>query len=128
MKRPSLALLLVPALLGCESKPQGPTFAGDIEPIFNRHCVMCHLEGGAQGDFSLHPQPYANMIGVRSTQSDMLLVVPGDVEASYLQHKLLGTHIAAGGEGESMPYERDLLVKAELDLIEQWIEQGAREK
>ena len=64
-------------------------------------------------------------MGVASSQSDLLLVAPGDVEASYLQHKLLGSHLSVGGEGDTMPYQRDLLVAEDIQAFEQWIAQGA---
>jgi hypothetical protein len=85
------------------------------------------MSEGAQGELSLHPQPYTALVGAKSSQSDLPLVTPGDVDASYLYHKLLGTHLAVGGEGESMPYQRDLLVREELSIIEQWISRGAKD-
>ncbi len=85
------------------------------------------MAGGAQGELSLHPEPYAALVGAASSQSELPLVTPGDVDASYLYHKLLGSHLEAGGEGESMPYQRALLGKEELGAIEQWIAQGAKD-
>jgi mono/diheme cytochrome c family protein len=123
-----LALLLL-GLTGCDSSTPGmapgPSFSQDILPIFNRHCVMCHMADGAQGEFSLHPQPHAALVGVPSSQSELLLVNAGDVEASYLYHKLVGSHLDVGGEGDSMPYQRALLDARDLAAIEQWIAQGA---
>ena len=124
-KAPLLALLLLVA--GCEpgAPRTDPEFEQVIVPILNRHCVMCHMDEGAQGDFSLHPQPYAALVGMSSSQADMPMVTPGDVQASYFYHKLIGSHLDVGGEGESMPYQRDLLAVEELNTIEQWIAQGA---
>ena len=119
-----LATLLI-GLAACEVSQPGPGFEQVIVPILDRHCVMCHMSEGAQGELSLYPQPYAALVGVASSQSDLLLVTPGDVEASYLYHKLLGSHLGAGGEGESMPYQRDLLETEDIKAIEQWIAQGA---
>jgi hypothetical protein len=124
-RRETTALILLLLLVGCESKNTGPSFKQAVVPILNRHCVMCHMDQGAQGELSLHPQPYAAMVGVSSSQSDMLLVTPGDVQASYFYHKLQGSHLDVGGEGESMPYQRDLLAAEELNTVEQWIAQGA---
>jgi mono/diheme cytochrome c family protein len=118
---------LVLVLAGCESSQPGPGFEQRVVPILNRHCVMCHMVDGAQGELSLYPQPHAALVGTASTQSDLLLVAPGDVEGSYLYHKLVDTHLRVGGEGDSMPYQRDLLQTADIDVIEQWIVQGARD-
>ncbi len=114
-------------LAGCESSQPGPGFEQLVVPILNRHCVMCHMLDGAQGELSLHPQPYAAIVGKASVQSDLLLVTPGDVEGSYLYHKLVGSHLQVGGEGASMPYQRDLLETKDIDVIKQWITQGARD-
>jgi hypothetical protein len=35
------------ALAACEKPvPENPTFAGDVQPIFEAHCVRCHGAGG----------------------------------------------------------------------------------
>ncbi len=127
-KRELLLAGLLLVLAACESSPPEPGFGQLIVPILNRHCVMCHMEGGAQGELSLHPQPYAALVGRASTQSDLLLVAPGDVEASYLYHKLVGSQLRVGGEGASMPYQRELLTAADIATIRQWIESGAPDK
>ena len=114
-------------LAGCESSQPGPGFEQLVVPILNRHCVMCHMLDGAQGELSLHPQPYVALVGKASVQSDLLLVAPRDVEGSYLYHKLVGSHLQVGGEGASMPYQRDLLETKDIDVIKQWITQGARD-
>ena len=121
----TVALLFVFALSGCEQAPTGPSFSQDIVPLMNRHCVMCHMAEGAQGDFSLHPDPYRTMVGVRATQNDQMLVAAGDVAASYLYHKIAGSHLSVGGEGYSMPYERALLSDSDIELVAQWIALGA---
>ena len=52
-------------------------------------------------------------------------VKPGDPEGSYLYRKLTGTHLEAGGSGEHMPFQRDLLEPADLAVFREWIAQGA---
>jgi hypothetical protein len=120
-----LLVVLVLGLGACDSSDPGPGFAQAVVPVLNRHCVMCHMEGGAQGELSLHPDPHANLVGVASTQSDLLLVAAGNVEASYLYHKLTGSHLQVGGEGDSMPYQRDLLAAKDIATLRRWIERGA---
>ena len=125
MLRATLTATLLFTLGGCEVSRPGSEFKQAIVPILDRHCVMCHMQGGAQGELSLYPQPHAALVGVASTQSELLLVKPGDVQGSYLYHKLLGSHISVGGEGDSMPYQRALLETEDLKAIEQWINNGA---
>ena len=118
-------MMLMFGLAGCEVSQPGPGFEQVIVPLLDRHCVMCHMSEGAQGQLSLYPQPHAELVGVASSQSELLLVAPGDIEASYLYHKLVGSHLSVGGEGDSMPYQRALLETEDIKAFEQWIAQGA---
>jgi len=84
------------------------------------------MTGDTQGDFSLHPEPYLSLVSAPSSQSQLVLVQPGSVESSYLYHKLVDTQLAVGGEGAGMPYQRDGLAPADIDIIHRWIMQGAK--
>ena len=56
---------------------------------------------------------------------DMDLIEPLDPPRSYLWHKINGTHLDVGGEGDLMPpgiFDGDTLA-----LIEDWILAGAPE-
>lgn len=92
-----------------------------------RHCVICHLPGDEQGDLGLYPDPFGSLAGAASNQSPLLRVQPGSAERSYLYHKLIGSQASVGGSGVQMPYQRDPLESDQLDLIRQWIDQGARQ-
>jgi len=72
---------------------------------------------------------YAAIVGVAAAQApDLNLVEPGDLQASYLWHKLNDTHENVGGEGECMPYLLcTSMTQKELDTIEDWIADGALE-
>jgi hypothetical protein len=119
--------LVLGLLSACQPEPEGVSFSSQVLPLLNRHCVVCHMEQGAQGDFSLYPSPYQKLVGVKSAQSPLALIEPGSPEASYVYHKMTGTQLTVKGSGDSMPFERDLLAAAELDLVHQWITQGARD-
>lgn len=110
------------------SPAPGISFARDIVPVFKSRCVMCHLPGTEPGGLALHPRGgYANLVGVKSTESPLLRVVPGKAEDSYLYRKLAGTHVAAGGTGEPMPFGEPPLSQQQIDAIRQWIEKGAKD-
>jgi hypothetical protein len=97
----------------------------DIQPIWNKHCLgMCHTENW---NISLVAgSAYDTLVGGASQQQDQLeLVASGEPEFSYLWHKLVGTHLETGGEGERMPKGSIPLDDERLDLIRAWIEQGA---
>jgi len=102
------------------------SFEAQLLPLLNRNCAVCHMGEGAQGDFSLYPEPYRALVAAKSKQSDLPLVTPGSVESSYLYHKLMGTHREAGGSGALMPFQRDALSEQQLNAVSQWIAAGAK--
>lgn len=100
----------------------------DIQPLFNTNCT-CHLMGGSgtmtAPFMTLNPgMSRAQIVDVASEQSDLVRVAPGDLEASYLWHKLEGTHMDVGGMGLQMP-QTGPLMDADLDLVRAWILGGA---
>ena len=101
------------------------SFRADVLPLLTTRCVMCHVEGAAQGNLTLYPDAWAQLVGVPSTQSPLKRVEPGAPDKSYLYLKVLGTHLEAGGSGLRMPFQQDPLSPAELELLRKWIEQGA---
>jgi len=125
---PTLRLAL---LLGCCAVPAGHTgepgsFKRDVVPLFKSRCVMCHLPDSGQAGLTLHPNGgYAKVVGVKSTQSPLLLVEPGSPEKSYLYRKLIGDHTDVGGAGERMPFG-DTLSAEQIETVRRWIEDGAQ--
>ena len=113
-------------LVACSKAPGEVSFDLEVLPILKRNCVICHMTGDTQGDFSLHPEPYLSLVSAPSSQSQLVLVQPGSVESSYLYHKLVDTQLAVGGEGAGMPYQRDGLAPVDIDIIHRWIMQGAK--
>lgn len=102
-------------------------FARDVVPIFKTSCVMCHLPGNGPAGLALHPKGgYTNLVGVASTQSALLRVAPGQPDESYLYRKLVGTHAAAGGSGERMPFGDMKLGEEQIEVVRRWIADGAK--
>lgn len=122
-----LKYVLPAAALFCPAAAQSQTvsFEADVQPILTQHCVMCHIPGAAQGGHSLYPDAWESMVDVPSVQSALLLVEPGRPTASYSYLKLTGGHLAAGGKGEVMPSPQTPLAQGEIDIIREWIKQGA---
>lgn len=110
------------------------TFA-EVEPIFQMRCVDgCHEPGGLWATHDMSGDIHAKIVGMpgplQGTQCD--LIAPDEPDASYIWHKINGTHtMNCGGSGLQMPVspdnigEVDPLPQADIDLIEGWILSGA---
>ncbi|HTV25268.1 MAG TPA: hypothetical protein VMG12_41525 [Polyangiaceae bacterium] len=89
-------------------------------------CVTCHYEGSPTPPDLTHPfDPIVGIINVKSVfRSDLDLVEPGDPEQSFLMRKL--DAIGASSEvGAPMPYGYRALTEPQVDVLRQWIAQGA---
>ena len=105
------------------------SLSGQIQSLFDTHCVVCHQYGAEQAGLNLEDgASYDNLVNVASTQSPLMRVVPHKPAESYLMLKLLGTHREAGGEGVRMPLAPPgirALSDRETEMVRTWIEQGA---
>jgi len=133
-----LGLVLAVAVIGsnplgqvlADAEPDGVTqasLAKDVVPILNQRCVMCHIAGAAQGGLDLYTKPRDAIVNVKSTESALNLVEPGDPEKSYLYFKLTGEQLTVGGSGAQMPFQAGQLDAPQLQLIRAWIQQGAQD-
>jgi hypothetical protein len=120
------------ALAGCSDlgdKDEGPlepppdtvSFVTDIQPIFDLNCVGCHgLDGNAGLDLRAGFS-HASLVEVTATETDMPRVDPGQPLTSWLYLKLTGAQTV----GDPMPSGSFPLPAATVDLVEQWIVEGA---
>ena len=102
-----------------------PTLSSIQEMIFNESCIEHHGDHATEGDLDLTDgMSYADLVNVPSFQRPVLdRVEPGDAENSYLIHKLEGrTSIV----GDPMPPD-DRLTTEQIDVIKQWINDGAED-
>jgi len=110
------------------------SLSGVIEPIFFEHCIECHIQQ-KRGELTLSPgSSYDELVGVVNllgVREGMLRVTPGDPEASYLMHKIIGCTPGDfwwGYEQSGMPPDlpgQIPLTEDKISLIWSWIEQGA---
>jgi hypothetical protein len=110
------------------SRAKAPTvsFQRDLIPLFRDNCTMCHQGDVPMAALALTPdEAYANLVGVSSMQSEMLRVTPGRPDRSYLYYKTAGKNALVKGGGIGMPWA-SALSRAELELLRNWIKQGAR--
>ncbi|MGE5235477.1 MAG: hypothetical protein ACM3O7_03895 [Acidobacteriota bacterium] len=130
--RLNVALTLIPLFAGAvalATEPAAPatSYARDIEPVFLKACGDCHgTDKPKKGLVLSAGRGFGDLVGKPSTEvPTMELVKPGEPDASYLWHKL--THTAK--EGKGMPrtlFGSKRLPQADLDLVEQWIKDGAQ--
>ncbi|GAB3114276.1 hypothetical protein G8770_15020 [Aestuariicella hydrocarbonica] len=103
-----------------------PSFSAHVVPILKRRCATCHITGQEPGMMSLVPnKAYQSLVGVKSVESELLRVKAASPDESYLLHKILGSQLSAGGNGERMPFMAPPLSAAQIDTIRSWIESGA---
>lgn len=105
------------------------SFAQQIQPIFSQSCGngLCHLDGSASGGLQLDASAYNNIVQVMVNApgfTDLAYIQPGDPDNSYLYRKLQSP-ADANYFGQRMPRGRGALDQASLDLIRNWILQGA---
>ena len=89
-------------------------YQSDIQPIFNNNCIFCHQNGGSA---TLNLATYfGTMTGGWSGPA----VIAGDHQNSLLYQRI----IQPIGTDGSMP-PNDPLSQSQIDLIAQWIDEGA---
>ena len=76
----------------------------DIQPIWDNTCTTrCHSRPAPSASLDLERDAYGGTVNAPSGQSRLGIMTPGDLEASYLVHKLRNTHLTVGGSGTRMP-------------------------
>ena len=142
----SLLVLVIVGLAACgDDSPTAPTTpsttpttpttpaAGNLtatlssiqSEVFNPSCVVHHGASVAEAGLDLSEgRSFENLVNVMSTQVGLELVEPNDAENSYLIHKLEGR---AGIVGVRMPPNGPFLTDEALDIIKQWIDEGAQD-
>lgn len=93
--------------------------------IFNQYCTQCHA--GSSAPLGLRLDSTENSFNLLVNQSSvevsqLLRVNPGDPDNSYLVRKLEGGPDIVGAQ---MPLGSDPLSSDEIDLVRQWIAEGA---
>lgn len=138
LRSAGLALGCAALLIGaCDEETTEPamvSFSADVQPVVTAKCVGCHDDTDPPGGLNLLAgAAYAGLVNVQAVQDTAAPILdriePGDPEASFLIHKIQGTHTAAGGRGGRMPAgcpgSRACLTPEEIQLIRQWVVEGA---
>jgi hypothetical protein len=113
-----LALLIVTALiLYFTSSKKAIDFNTQVKPIFNKKCISCHGGVRQKADFSLLFRSEA----LASTKSGKPAIIPGNPGESELIKRITSNDV-----DERMPYKHDPLTAKEIDILKQWIKEGAQ--
>lgn len=91
-------------------------FSEQIQPLLRRHCQRCHGEKHDEGGLRLNGR--VDVVG--EADSELPIVVPGHAGKSLLISRLVDADA-----GELMPLDGESLSQREVDLLRQWIDEGA---
>jgi len=112
-----------------DSSPSPSTFSDVFSIILNQSC-SCHAGASHSTGFAHagdQATAYSVLVDVPSSEAPSLdRVEPGDLAASYLWNKVVGSQADVGGSGGQMPLGGSGLNVAELDVLESWILDGAQ--
>jgi len=113
-----LLILVVVVLLWNNLKPQKEVdFSADIKPILNKNCISCHGGVKKNGGFSLLFEEEA----LNTTESGQPSIIPGDANGSEMIKRLTSNNSEI-----RMPYKKEKLSDADINLLTRWIDQGAK--
>ena len=126
--RPRLATVFAAAaalalsLPACKpaSKSQDPlpklSFAADVRPVLEKHCVNCHHDGALMGNLKLTSKAAAF-----APRPGGQVIVPGSPEQSVFYTTL----VLPGSEPKAMPPEGHQIPAEQIAIIRRWISEGA---
>lgn len=92
-------------------------FNTQVKPIFNKKCIICHGGVRAKSNFSLLFREDA----MKAAKSGKYPIVPGKPNESELIKRITNTD-----PDERMPYKHEPLSKNEINILKQWIKEGAQ--
>jgi hypothetical protein len=99
---------------GCKNDPVD--FSTQVKPILNKHCIACHGGVKRNAKFSLLFRHEA----LDTAESGKRVIIPGDPGHSEMIRR-----ITSGDPELRMPYKEDPLTQDEIDILTQWIREGA---
>ncbi len=103
-------------LAQCTNPTNKIDFNTQIKPILNKHCIHCHGGVKQNGGFSMMTREKI----VAPTTSGHPAIIPGNSAASEFIKRLTAEDIE-----ERMPFEANPLAQKEIDLLTQWVDEGA---
>jgi len=116
----ALLLALISTTVGCQSEKQ-VSFAQDVMPIIDQHCIECHAAGGKGSEASGFYMNSYEAVMKGTTNGPM--VIAGDSTGSNMLVLMQGR----ADPSISMPHGKMKGVSGkQLKTIQIWIDQGAK--
>ena len=122
----AVSLLIVPMTTGAV-EGESVSFEADLLPVLKARCAVCHMTGKEPGGMALTPdKAWSDLVSQDALgAAGWQRVAPNDPDASYLMHKLWGSHRSVGGSGSRMPMHQPALPKSVQEQFASWILAGA---
>ena len=92
-------------------KIENVSFKNDVQPIFERRCVKCHV-----GEFPSEGLSMESYESLMSGSQNGQVIIAGDSSNSLLFEKI---------ESGEMPKRGSHLTTEQIEIIRQWINEGA---
>jgi hypothetical protein len=108
-----LALIVGTSLIGHRKIE----YITDVKPIINKNCITCHGGVRRKSGFSLLFRADA----LAKNESGKPAIIPGDPEHSEMIRRL-----TLKDPEERMPYKHPPLSAEDIDILRQWIKEGAQ--
>ncbi len=108
-------------------------FAASVQPIFGTpgalgapggKCNYCHYAGGNPPNLEDPFDPDTGVVNVPAIIGTRIRVVPGDPDSSFLMIKVEASE-PSREIGDPMPLAYPSLSQAQVDIVRQWIAEGA---
>ncbi|MGN6437174.1 MAG: DUF1553 domain-containing protein [Agriterribacter sp.] len=107
------ALIVTTSLIGHKRVD----FSSEVKPLFNKKCISCHGGVKKEGGFSVLFREEA----LDTTEGGTPAIIPGNPDKSEMIRRL-----TASDPEERMPYKHEPLSQQEIDMLKQWIKEGAQ--
>jgi len=97
-----------------EETAAGISYSKQVYPVIKSRCQPCHYPGDKKGGLDVSTHAALLKGGKRPNN-----IVPGDPDKSFLMKEIIG-------KDPPMPKNANPLEPGQIDLIAQWIKEGAR--
>ena len=118
----AMTVLACLCIAGCKTTPQ-ISYQRDVRPIFAGKCVDCHLPPYGEG----YRKTGLDLESYKSLMEGSIygpVIVPGDSKKSPLNMLVEGR---AGDLSRQMKNRHTPITTREIEVLQLWVEQGARD-